>query len=185
MLAVPAAALLACCDWSSNSSSGDYSNSGSIGGGYLYRVPVLTDAAASIADNSMITAAGAAPGDGGRQQEEGGGAAAGLAKAKARAEAALRAARLVWTAVVISADYKAFDVSQVLVPLTPCWGFNDRPAFSAAHVASLLNLQLPYVFELRGSSFSVVESFDLLCPPLGLILAVGVSSHPTLSVRLP
>lgn len=36
-----------------------------------------------------------------------------MAKAKARAEAALRAARLVWTAVVISADYKAFDVSQV------------------------------------------------------------------------
>ncbi len=115
VLAVPAAALLACCDWSSNSSSWDRSSSGSSGGGYPCRVPVLADAAAaSIADNSMITAAGAAPGDSGRQEEEGGGTTLGLAKAKARAEAALRAARLVWTAVVISADYKAFDVSQVL-----------------------------------------------------------------------
>lgn len=39
------------------------------------------------------------------------------ARAKARAEAAVRAGRLVWTALAISVDYKAFDVAKV------CWGF--------------------------------------------------------------
>lgn len=34
-------------------------------------------------------------------------------KVKARAEAAVRASRLVWTAMVISADYKAYDVAKV------------------------------------------------------------------------
>ena len=38
------------------------------------------------------------------------------ARMKARAEAAVRAGRLVWTAVAISVDYKAFDVVKV------CWG---------------------------------------------------------------
>lgn len=36
-----------------------------------------------------------------------------IGKERARAEAALRAGRLVWTAVVISADYKAYDIAKV------------------------------------------------------------------------
>lgn len=43
------------------------------------------------------------------------------ARAKARAEAAVRAGRLVWTALAISVDYKAFDVAKV------CWGFEVSP----------------------------------------------------------
>lgn len=65
---------------------------------------MLADAAAAPTADALVTVGG------GRQEET---AAVWAAKAKARAEAALRAARLVWTAVVISADYKAFDVSQV------------------------------------------------------------------------
>ncbi|CAM9165026.1 unnamed protein product, partial [Ectocarpus sp. 6 AP-2014] len=49
---------------------------------------------------------------------EDGGATVVVAKARARAEAAVRAARLVWTAVLISADYKAFDVSKAFQKAT-------------------------------------------------------------------
>lgn len=42
------------------------------------------------------------------------------ARAKARAEAAVRAVRLVWTALVISVDYKAFDVAKVCVGIWVC-----------------------------------------------------------------
>lgn len=92
MLAAPAAALLACCNWNS-------SNGGEHGyPGWARRAPVLADAAVPAT---------------GRTVSSGQNAAVWTTKAKARAEAALRAARLVWTAVVISAGYKAFDASQV------------------------------------------------------------------------
>lgn len=105
LLASPAAALLACCTWS-GSSNRDYVRRGDGDNGYpdwLGRAPVLADAAVPAANRTVTV-------NGGRPEEA---AAAWAGKAKARAEAALRAARLVWTAVVISADYKAFDVSQV------------------------------------------------------------------------
>eukprot|EP00903_Cladosiphon_okamuranus_P008941 g8557.t1 len=79
---------------------------------WLGRAPVLADAAVPTADRMVVV-------NGGRPEET---AAAWAGKAKARAEAALRAARLVWTAVVISADYKAFDLSQTLQRMT---GFSE------------------------------------------------------------
>lgn len=108
MFAAPAAALLACCSWSSNSNC---DNGRGSDGTFGYpdwpagRAPVLADAAVASTADSTITVVSS-----GRQKET---AAMWPTKAKARAEAALRAARLVWTAVVISADYKAFDASQV------------------------------------------------------------------------
>ena len=106
-LASPAAALLACCTLSGNSNRDDcfLRNDGDCGyPDWLRRGTVLADAAATTATDGTVNIGG---------RREGETAAAWAAKAKARAEAALRAARLVWTAVVISADYKAFDVSQV------------------------------------------------------------------------
>lgn len=103
MLASPAAALLACCTWSGDNNRDFFRrNDGERGyPDWLRRAPVLADAAVPTTDETISTTS------------RGTAAAAWPARAKARAEASLRAARLVWTAVVISADYKAFDVSQV------------------------------------------------------------------------
>lgn len=127
LTAGPAAALLACCSWNNDKwdHSGDWGHCDFpmwVGG-----TPVLADGQSTIdtivdsanlpTQQKMDEAEGKKTDSGatGEGRREEGGAVVVMAKAKARAEAALRAARLVWTAVVISADYKAFDVSQVLV----------------------------------------------------------------------
>ncbi|CAM9903710.1 unnamed protein product [Ectocarpus sp. 4 AP-2014] len=115
LLTGPAAGLLACCTWNNNNNDNS-NNSWDCNNGVGYR-HLFSGGAPVLADGSASAAAGVEPPATDltariKNNVEDGGATVVVAKARARAEAAVRAARLVWTAIVISADYKAFDVSK-------------------------------------------------------------------------
>lgn len=70
-----------------------------------------------------------------------------IGKERARAEAALRAGRLVWTAVVISADYKAYDIAKAWER----WRYDGEPNLASAEYEKLQQ-ELSYAQDEQGKA---------------------------------